>query len=320
MSKLHVLIVGAAGKTGRAISSVILQESNKFLLTILVREGSLRKPIVKELTDAGAEVCIGDISDDAEELQSYLEGVDVLISLVPVMVDQKPLFLAAKKAGVRRVVPSDFGSTAPKGVSAMHDAKFEIRDYIQELGLAYTFIEVGTWLYVMLPPLHSAKDTLLTLKSHPAYTRQRTIYSTIATIGKMVPLIIADPRTLNRTVVAHDGEITLEETWKIAEKVTGEDFSDYYEIPDEELEKASQQTQNMLKRFIADFMRSLYVRGDNTLEKAAAMGHLDARKLYDYVPFPDVEEEVKQYYASGVVSLDIGLPDGIMMDVFKKAE
>lgn len=82
----------------------------------------------------------------------------------------------------------------------------------------------------MLPPLHSAKDTLLTLKSHPAYTRQRTIYSTIATIGKMVPLIIADPRTLNRTVVAHDGEITLEETWKLAEKVTGEDFSDYHEV------------------------------------------------------------------------------------------
>ncbi len=76
----------------------------------------------------------------------------------------------------------------------------------------------------------------------------------------------------------------------------------------------------MLKRFIADFMRSLYVRGDNTLEKAEAMGHLDARKLYDDVPFPDVEEEVKQYYASGVVSLDIGLPDGIMLDVFKKAE
>lgn len=46
----------------------------------------------------------------------------------------------------------------------------------------------------------------------------------------MVPRIIADPRTLNQTVVAHDGEITLNEAWKIAEKVTGEDFSDYYEV------------------------------------------------------------------------------------------
>lgn len=51
-----------------------------------------------------------------------MEDVDVLISLVPVLVDQKPLFLAAKRAGVGRVVPSDFGSTAPKGVSTMHDA------------------------------------------------------------------------------------------------------------------------------------------------------------------------------------------------------
>ncbi|KDQ26613.1 hypothetical protein PLEOSDRAFT_174092 [Pleurotus ostreatus PC15] len=320
MSKPHVLIVGAAGRTGRAISDVILRESNKFHLSILVRDASLNKPIVKELIDAGAEVRVGDASDDVERLELCMEDVDVLISLVPVLVDQKPLFLAAKRAGVGRVVPSDFGSTAPKGVSTMHDAKYEIQDYIKELGLAYTFIEVGTWLYVMLPPLHAAKDTLLTLKSRPAYTTQRTIYSTISTIAKLVPRIIADPRTLNQTVVAHDGEITLNEAWKIAEKVTGEDFSDYYEIPDEELEKGSQQTQNMLKRFISDFLRSLYVRGDNTLEKAEAMGRLDARKLYDDVPYANVEEEVKQHYASGVVSLDIGLPDDIMLDVFKKPE
>lgn len=76
----------------------------------------------------------------------------------------------------------------------------------------------------------------------------------------------------------------------------------------------------MLKRFVSDFQRSLYVRGDNTLEKAEAMGRLDARKLYDDVPYANVEEEVKRHYASGVVSLDIGLPDGIMLDVFKKAE
>ena len=46
----------------------------------------------------------------------------MLISLVLVMtVDQKPLFRAAKKVGVGRVVPSDFGPTAPRGVTTIHD-------------------------------------------------------------------------------------------------------------------------------------------------------------------------------------------------------
>ncbi|KAJ8688905.1 hypothetical protein PTI98_012980 [Pleurotus ostreatus] len=320
MSKVHVFIVGATGRTGGPIARAILQESNKFRLSILVREASKDKPAIKELTDAGAEVMVGDISDPAEKLESYLKGVDVLISTVLVMVDQKPLLLAAKNAGVGRVIPSDFASTAPKGAMFMHDIKLGIRDYIKELGLGYTFIEVGTWLHVMFPPLHSATDTLLTHKSYPGDKKQKTIYSTMPTIGKLVARIIADPRTLNQAVVAYDGEISLGEIWAIAERITGEDFSDYYHIPDEELEKGTQQMQNVVKRIVADYFKSLYIRGDNTLANAEAMGRLDARKLYDDVPCADVEEEAKKHYASGAVPASTSLPGAAVLDVFKKAE
>ncbi|KAF9019734.1 hypothetical protein BDZ89DRAFT_307817 [Hymenopellis radicata] len=37
------------------------------------------------------------------------------------MTDQKPLVLAAKRAGVGRIIPSDFGPHAPRGVMPMHD-------------------------------------------------------------------------------------------------------------------------------------------------------------------------------------------------------
>ncbi len=87
----------------------------------MVREASVNKPAIKHLSEAGAEVVIGDASESPEKLETYLKGVDVLISTVLVMVDQKSLILAAKKAGVGRVVPSDFGPTAPKGVMDMHD-------------------------------------------------------------------------------------------------------------------------------------------------------------------------------------------------------
>lgn len=87
----------------------------------MVREASVDKPAIKHFREAGAEVVIGDVSESPEKLETYLKGVDVLISTVLIMVDQSPLILAAKKAGVGRVVPSDFGPTAPRGVMEMHD-------------------------------------------------------------------------------------------------------------------------------------------------------------------------------------------------------
>ncbi|KAG9225638.1 hypothetical protein CCMSSC00406_0007495 [Pleurotus cornucopiae] len=444
--KTHVFIVGATGYTGGAIAKALL-EAGTFRLSILIGESSINKPVNKELTEAGAEVVRGDISESPEKLESYLKGVDVLISTVPVMVDQKPLILAAKQAGVGRVVPSDFGPIAPKGVMNMHDIKLGIRDYIKELGLPHTFIEVGWWLLGMLPPLHSAANTLLTQKYYIGNRDQKLVYSTLSTIGKMVAHIIIDPRTLGQTVVvydgeiinetwgvtekvtgedfsdypkvsneeiggvgasgytggaiantlleagtfrlsilvreasvdkpaikhlreagaevvigdvsespekletylkgvevlistvtlarplpgvswkctisnlgstvvAHDGEISIDETWKIAEKVTGEDFSDYPKISDEEIERGCQQTDNWAKKIAAEYYRSLFIRGDNTLAKAVALGHLDSRKLHDDIPYPDVEEVARNHYRSGFV-LEYSVPEELLFDVFE---
>ena len=91
-------------------------------VAVLAREKSINKPIYQELKSAGAEIRIGDVSDSPEKIEAYLQGVEVLISLVLPMVDQRPLLKAAKKVGVGRAIPSDFGPTAPPGVMDMHDA------------------------------------------------------------------------------------------------------------------------------------------------------------------------------------------------------
>ncbi len=186
----------------------------------------------------------------------------------------------------------------------------------------------------MFPPLHSAKNTVISQKAYAGNRSQKLIYSTLPTIGKMVARIIVDPRTLNQTVVAHDGEISLDETWKIAEKVSGEDFSDYpkvstdfvhqpyddastlIQISDEEIERGCKQTDNWVKRFGAQYQRTLFIRGDNTLAKAEALGHLYSRKLYNDVPYPDVEEVARNHYRSGFV-LEYRVPEELLFDVFE---
>ncbi len=109
---------------------------------MLVRAKSINKPIVQELKAAGAELIIGDISEPEEKIEEFLKGVNVLISMVLVMVDQKPMLRAAKKAGVGRVIPSDFGPTAPKGVMEMHDFVSFLR-ILMRLKLCLTHTKIG---------------------------------------------------------------------------------------------------------------------------------------------------------------------------------
>lgn len=105
--------------------------------------------------------------------------------------------------------------------------KLDIREYIKELGLSYTFIEVGWWLQQIFPYPHALPDNPFIPKKFIGDGHQKLLYSTLETIGVFTARIIADPRTLNQLIVIHDGEITLSETWAVGAEVTGEDFSDY---------------------------------------------------------------------------------------------
>ncbi|KAF7419610.1 hypothetical protein PC9H_002201 [Pleurotus ostreatus] len=267
-------IPDASGYTRRHCKALL--QAGNFRLSILVRKSSIDKPAVKYS---------GRYFRPSAKLQSYLGGVDVLISKVLMMVDQRPLLLAAKKAGVGRDVPSDFGPTA-RGVMFMHmhDLKLEVRDYIKELRFPHTCIEVGA-------------NTLMTQKNYAGNRAQKLVYSTLSTTARMVAHIIVDSRTLNQTVVAYDGETSISETWKIAKKVIGEDFSDYPRLA--WIDCCIHHTLTRVK------LKSLFVRGNTTVARAKASGCLDSRRLYDGMPYPNVEEEEKTYYASGFV-LDYG--------------
>lgn len=72
----------------------------------------------------GVEIRVGDFSQDSEEqLIEHLVGVDILISFVSTkaITLQKNILKAAKKVGVKRVVPSDFGITCPPGRREIQD-------------------------------------------------------------------------------------------------------------------------------------------------------------------------------------------------------
>lgn len=63
------------------------------------------------------------LNASAAELDTLFDGVETVISTCyyTVISEQKVLVDAAKRAGVRRFIPCDFGPPAPHGVMVLHD-------------------------------------------------------------------------------------------------------------------------------------------------------------------------------------------------------
>ena len=91
---------------------------------------SPNKPAVVDFKNRGVEIVISPSLDTAthEELVKLLTGVDIVVSAIHVFAleAQRPLFAAAKEAGVKRVVPCDFGTHAPPGVMLIKDKVSDI--------------------------------------------------------------------------------------------------------------------------------------------------------------------------------------------------
>ncbi|KAL0065595.1 hypothetical protein AAF712_007373 [Marasmius tenuissimus] len=282
-SRQTVFLAGAGGRTGSSIAKALAKRPDKFLVKAIVREASLQKPIVGELRELGVEI------------QAHLKDVDtVIITTIPFQPDQQNKFLlAAKEARVKRVIPSDFGPYAPPGSMQYQDSKVATHEFIKQHNIPYTFVQVGWWASLLFPASHKSTSRILK-KEFYGSGDVKTAYTDTSRIGEFVARIIDDPRTLNQTVQTWDGEATLGEAWEIASKVSGENFDDYPKLSAEDIE--SRIGADQLSTVIYEYARSLWIRGDNTVDNAIKAGALDARALYpDYVP-ASLEEYAVEFY------------------------
>ncbi len=147
-----------------------------------------------------------------------------------------------------RVVPCDFSTPGAKGVRGLHDTvrlliigsrvttlhrspccnhlqKLAIREFVQELGVQYTFIDVGAWMQGWLPL--PKRSTLSEEAKQMAYTtlgngQARTLVTDLHHIGRYVARIIADPRTLNHAVIVWEDETTQAEALDLGVRLSGD--------------------------------------------------------------------------------------------------
>jgi uncharacterized protein YbjT (DUF2867 family) len=141
--------VAIAGSTGILGPSVVeaFQKSGRFNVTLLARANNIDavKAQFPDLKVAQIDY------DSPESLAKTLEGQDAVVSALnhDLHKPQIALIDASIKAGVKRLIPSEYGADASipevRGIPYLR-SKGIVQDYIVKSGLSYTFLYTGPFL------------------------------------------------------------------------------------------------------------------------------------------------------------------------------
>jgi uncharacterized protein YbjT (DUF2867 family) len=82
-----------------------------------------------------------------ETIKSALAGIDVVISTIPVTAlgVQVDIAEAAKEAGVRLFVPSEFGGKTEDKTEGLKGEKARIQHHLKAIGLPYVLLYTGPY-------------------------------------------------------------------------------------------------------------------------------------------------------------------------------
>ena len=214
----------AAGDLGTPVLKAIL-DSGKFNVTILTR------PESKSTFPAGVEIVRADYAS-IDALTSALRGQDAVVSTLGTgaILGQSVLVDAAIAAGVKRILPAEFGSdyNNPKAAALpVFGYKVVIRKHIEDkvaagANITYTYVTNSVFLDWGLNV-----GFLLDLKSPEPklYNNGEYIFSTttLASVGQAVVGVLSNPdETKNRSVFVEDLAISQKRILELAQKVAPE--------------------------------------------------------------------------------------------------
>lgn len=166
-----------------------------------------------------------------ETLTAALKGIDAVVSTVAgsAIKTQTVLIDAAAAAGVKRFIPSEYGSvtTNPKlEAFPLYDNVFKIRHHLQEKAdagqLTWTVLACGAFVeFLFVPGLLDFADRKATLLDEGG---NRLSVTSLATAGKAIAGILKNSEsTKNRVVKVSEVILTQNQVLKIAKRLRPEE-------------------------------------------------------------------------------------------------
>ncbi|KAF3400639.1 hypothetical protein DPV78_005408 [Talaromyces pinophilus] len=231
----NVTLVGGSGLLGKFVLEKLLA-SNKFNVQVLQRAGS-------SSTYAETVKVVEADFEDPQSLTASLKGQDAVVSTVgdKGIPGQKLLIDAAITAGVRRFLPSNFGSNMSNPNSRklpVFKGKVMIEDYLIEKSkttdLTYTLIYTGGFTDFAIPAkvimdfseykptifnggdskfsctsLPTVGDAVVGVLSHPAETQNRAVYVSESFISQNQLLSLAKSLAPNKPWAPVDADLNV---------------------------------------------------------------------------------------------------------------
>ena len=151
-----ILVAGASGMLGSRIAHYLLDHPNT-QVRLLVRKGNTASEKgaqrISPLVARGAQTVEGDLTDP-DSLDRATEGVNVVVSAVQggediIFDGQLTLLEAAKRNGVRRILPSDFALDlfkAPEGEHINFNMRRKADEVIAASGLEHIHVLNGAFM------------------------------------------------------------------------------------------------------------------------------------------------------------------------------
>ncbi|KUJ22608.1 NAD(P)-binding protein [Mollisia scopiformis] len=294
-----VAVAGASGPVGTAILKELLK-SQLFEITVLTRQAS------HHTFPPGVKVCPIDYTS-TDSLIAALSGQDALVSSVSMAAvpSQRLLIDAAVKAGVKRIIPSEFGcdlkntNTRKLPVFA---GKVDIERYLDELAIkgetSYTLVFCGPFLDLGL-----RQGIFLNFEQRKAniYDGGEQLISTsrLGTAGKAVRRILTHPReTADRAVWVKDIDISQNQLLKLAQSLTPGEEWEVTHVSTAELEKESME-EIKRKEVGVKPMQGLLLRGIFAPECGNLFQHVHNSVLgITGISGPDLEELVASIFGT----------------------
>ncbi|KAG9053869.1 hypothetical protein FS842_006906 [Serendipita sp. 407] len=228
----NIVVVGAGGKLGAPLFQTLLQSNEpKFTVTALIRSSS-SYTLPEGVDQDRAKLAKVDF-DDQPGLVNVLRGQDAIVfafgagpDLIPT---SKTLIDAAIEAGVKRVIPSEFGNDEIPLTEPLFGNKQVVQKILQEAAsqgkITYTLIRNGPWF-----------DLGFTLAlGFDIQARTATLYdngdrkfhtTTVPSICRAITSLLADSsQSVNKVVHIHDFFITQLDVLKVTEEITGSKFA-----------------------------------------------------------------------------------------------
>ncbi|KAF4957205.1 hypothetical protein FGADI_3270 [Fusarium gaditjirri] len=216
----NVAVAGAAGDLGSVVFKALV-DSNKFNLTVLTRAGSTSKfPSSTKVIQVDYE--------SLDSLTSALQGQDAVVSTLGSLAipSQTLLIDAAVAAGVKRFLPSEFGSNLvipSVRQLPVFKTKVDIEDKLIALAnegkISYTFVYNSAFLdwglsHGLFFDFSKAEATLWDGGNAEFST------TTLATVGQAVIGVLTHPaETKDRAVYVQDTVLSLKKLLDIAKEL-----------------------------------------------------------------------------------------------------